>query len=829
MNDIDLLEDYVSRGSQEAFATLVQRHINLVYSVALRHVGDASKAEDVTQAVFIALAGRVRSLRKGAVLAGWLHQTARNISITSVRAEMRRRRREQEAYMRSSFTDLAGEAPWEELAPVLDEALARLGQRDRNVILLRFFEGRSVAEVSQALGLKEPAAKKRLGRALDKIRCFFAKRGIVTSVGALAGAIPANSVQAAPAGLAERIIRNRSVVAGAGGGLMAGLAASLSAWKTPLVVGAACAAVAVASAWLHHGIEPRPSIPSAAPGPAPLSGSASSGFEAGGTGAPADATADPLADSANGTNQLALEIVTADSGKPVPNVGLEYWRQDGPQHRHYGSLQSTRFGVCRVPVARNTATALQIVSHVDGFAETCLDWRTERGEGIPQQYTLRLARSTPIGGRVVDADGAPVAGAEVVFQNQWDPASEARPQSDNFRGLFRVTAVTDAEGRWQIDRIAKGTIPTIFGWADHPEHAGSPLIYVKRDREVEKQLLAGAYVFHLSRTVAVSGLVVDPDGQPVSGASVLVQSALEGPDKRPQGAVTPRGESREATTQGDGRFSLAGCEPGKNRLIAKAKGFTAETLEVELAQDLQPLKVTLRPGSILRVRVLNRAGQPVPGATVSFNNDGPFSRSGNAKGSPQTDPTRFHEKTGEDGRLVWDSAPQKEWRYSFFASNCMSIDVMPTPDGHEHPITLPPALVISGTVRDAASGEPVPKFRLVTGFPEVRFARGPGFTTNVGAVARSLEERIEMSSALRAAWVRTTNGNWNTGAWNRHSFEGGQFRHVLRQPVLALDDSPSFIFKFEAEGYAPAISRAVGAYEGEVQLDVALRRAALRS
>jgi RNA polymerase sigma factor (sigma-70 family) len=783
MNDIELVWDYVARDSQEAFATLVQRHISLVYSVALRHVGDPSKAEDITQAVFIALARRARSLRRGTVLAGWLHQVARNISVSSLRAETRRRRREQDAYMQSSLTDLPSEAPWEKLAPVLDEAVARLGQRDRDVLLLRFFEGRSVAEVGRALGLKEPAAKKRLGRALERMRGFFAKRGIMTSAGALAGAIAANSVQAAPPGLAERVTRNPSVAAGAGGGLVAGLAALLGAWKTPLLVGAACAALGVAGAWLHHEVERRSSVPPVARGSTPASGIPADSLEAGGRGVPAEATTDPLAASADAANQLVIEIVAADSGAPVPNVGLGYWRQEGPQHRYHGSLQSTRWGVCQVPVARDTAARLQIVSHVDGFADTCVEWQTEHGERIPEKYTLRLARSTPIGGRVVDADGAPVAGAQVVFQNQWDPAAEARPQSDNFKDLFGVTAITDADGRWQIDRVAKGTIPTIFGWADHPAHVGSPLIYVKRDPEVENQLLAGAYVFHLGRAVAVSGLVLDPDGQPVSGASVLVQSALKGPDKRPQAAVTARAQSREATTQSDGSFSLAGCEPGKNHLTAKAKGFAAEALEVELAQDLQPLKVTLRPGPILRVRVLNQAGQPVPGADV-WRSMGPI---------------KFFGKTGQDGRLVWDSAPQKESWYSFSASNGMGIDVKLTPDGHEHTITLPPALVISGTVCDAASGEPIPKFRLFTGFPEICFVRGLG---------------------------PTTKGNWNTGADNRRTFEGGRFRQVLEEPVLGGDDDPSFIFKFEAEGYAPAVSRVVGAYEGEVQLDVALRRAA---
>src|ERR1039458_1423671 len=111
MNDRQLLEDYVSRNSQEAFAALVQRHINLVYSVALRHVRDSHKAQDVTQSVFLLLAQKAPRLHKHTILTGWLYQTARLTSITVRRGELRRQRREQEAFMQSSFEGATGEAP----------------------------------------------------------------------------------------------------------------------------------------------------------------------------------------------------------------------------------------------------------------------------------------------------------------------------------------------------------------------------------------------------------------------------------------------------------------------------------------------------------------------------------------------------------------------------------------------------------------------------------------------------------------------------------------------------------------------------------------------
>ena len=203
LTDMQLLQEFVTRNSQEAFTALVQRHINLVYSVALRQVGDA-QAHDVTQAVFLILAQKAATLRKETIVTGWLYQTTRLTCGSVLRGEIRRQRREQE-FMQTTLNDQTAEAPWEKLAPVLEDAMERLGDRERDAVLLRFFEGKSVSEVAVALAIHESAAKKRLSRAVEKMRKFFVRRGTAVSASALVAALGVNSVQAAPVGLATSV------------------------------------------------------------------------------------------------------------------------------------------------------------------------------------------------------------------------------------------------------------------------------------------------------------------------------------------------------------------------------------------------------------------------------------------------------------------------------------------------------------------------------------------------------------------------------------------------------------------------------------------------
>src|ERR1039458_6076320 len=204
-DDMELLREYATRRSEHAFATLVARYISLVYSSALRQVRDPDLAEEITQEVFIILARKAALLHSKTILPGWLYRTTRFTAANVLRTESNRQRREQEAQMQSTIDNAQAEAVWQELAPMLDEAMNRLGQTDRDALLLRYFENKSLREVGVAMGTNEDSARKRVARGLDKLRVLFFKRGVTLSAVAIVGAVSANSIQAAPAALAKSV------------------------------------------------------------------------------------------------------------------------------------------------------------------------------------------------------------------------------------------------------------------------------------------------------------------------------------------------------------------------------------------------------------------------------------------------------------------------------------------------------------------------------------------------------------------------------------------------------------------------------------------------
>ena len=202
--DAELVSAYVTQRSEEAFATLVERHVSLVYSSALRQVRNPDLAQEITQAVFVILAHKAASLRRETVLAGWLCRTTHFTACNALKAERRRQQREQEAYMNSLLNEPEPEV-WPQIRPLLDEGVAQLDKGDRNAVVLRFYEHKPFEEVGRVLGLNADAAQKRVSRALEKLRKYFVKRGVTLSATLIASAVAANSVQAAPAGLAVTV------------------------------------------------------------------------------------------------------------------------------------------------------------------------------------------------------------------------------------------------------------------------------------------------------------------------------------------------------------------------------------------------------------------------------------------------------------------------------------------------------------------------------------------------------------------------------------------------------------------------------------------------
>ncbi|MBI2511667.1 MAG: TonB family protein [Opitutae bacterium] len=207
MDDAELLCRYAETADQAAFATLVERRLPLVYSAALRQVGgDAHLARDVAQSVFADLARKAATLAGRPVLAGWLYTSTCYAAAKIVRAEQRRRRREREATVMEEMTRSdAPPADWAALRGVIDEAMRDLNDRDREAVLLRFFENRGFAEIGERLRVGENGARMRVERALDKLHAALARRGIRSSAAALGAVLATEAVVAAPSGLAAAV------------------------------------------------------------------------------------------------------------------------------------------------------------------------------------------------------------------------------------------------------------------------------------------------------------------------------------------------------------------------------------------------------------------------------------------------------------------------------------------------------------------------------------------------------------------------------------------------------------------------------------------------
>src|SRR5213596_348631 len=202
MNDRELLREYLDGGSERALQSLVQRHVDLVYSTALRRIGDAGLAEEVTQNVFVALARKAPFLNRHIGLAGWLYKTTLLEARHRLRTELRRKRREETAIALGT-TMKEEDSLLKSLSPVLDEALMELREQDRHAVLLRFFENKNLREVGEALGVGEDAAQKRVAKALEQLTRAFRRRGYTVPAATAIGAALHGVTQTAPAALAS--------------------------------------------------------------------------------------------------------------------------------------------------------------------------------------------------------------------------------------------------------------------------------------------------------------------------------------------------------------------------------------------------------------------------------------------------------------------------------------------------------------------------------------------------------------------------------------------------------------------------------------------------
>lgn len=247
--DAELLQRYAKQKDEAAFTALVQRYLTLVYGAALRRMsGRLDLAEEIAQRVFADLARKAGELAQHPTLAGWLHQATRYAAIDALRDETRRAKL---ARQFATEAEAKVSPDWEQLRPVLDEALDQLAPRDRDLVLLRFFEGLTHAEVGARLGVNENAARMRAERALEKLRGHLGRRGVTSTSTALGLVLANQPAVAVPIGLTETIVQATATIVPLASAVPSVLAGKLAYFT----FGAAMAGGA--ALWLWPGLDGR--------------------------------------------------------------------------------------------------------------------------------------------------------------------------------------------------------------------------------------------------------------------------------------------------------------------------------------------------------------------------------------------------------------------------------------------------------------------------------------------------------------------------------------------------------------------------------------------
>jgi RNA polymerase sigma factor (sigma-70 family) len=765
-----LLREYANNGSESAFHELVDQYVDLVFSTAVRRFGgDRHRAEDATQIVFTDLARKAKTLPPDVMLGGWLHHHCCFVVSNLTRAESRRVAREREAVIMEDHH--SEDANWSEVAPELDDAINSLQQEDRDAIVLRFFERKDFRAIGEVIGGTENAAQKRVARALDKLRQLLAQRGVALSGAALMTALASEVIAAAPAALARRAsesaLKSSAAKTAAAVGATGGVA--LAVWSLLAAVVIAVVSIAIV------GYQPKENISQKSTAAANASRSQDVSTTAANPGAiaPAGTNPDSITQPAQPGPTLRLTIVAADTGNPVPNVPIEYHSVEG-KRRVDKSLQSSRAGLAVIPFTSDT-TELRLTTRTEAFADTRLFWQT-KDAAIPTEYTLRLKRGITIGGKVVNSRGELVPEAVVEFSMPI-PDPELSQKTENHE-IENVQIIAE-DGTWQTSRIPESLLRRMHARASHPDYAGSETPYDPTPAATIDLFLKGKHVFTLRDAITVRGFVVNKQNEPVPNAKILVGSVHNS-------------DSKEGVAGADGRFEIRGAAPGKTTVTASAKGYGANTVAVDSPPREEGYRIALEPGRLLKLRFMNLKSEPIPKAYAWLKT------MDNGIQNPTNAPliqAEFEGRSDAEGLVEWDEAPADELTFDFAATGYMRREQVKVPaDGVEHTITLLPALKIIGEVRDATTGMPMPKFRVIAGWPSDFIAPGQ-------------KQQIHWSTIDRY-WLHGSNG---------------RFEWTFEDAIVYGVATNRYTFKIEADGYKAFTTRIINEDECEVHLDIPLQ------
>jgi RNA polymerase sigma factor (sigma-70 family) len=695
--DRELLRRFAEGPDEAAFEAVVRRHAALVLATARRVLGNAHDAEDVCQAAFLILAKKAASQRWQPSVASWLHRTAHHLALKARTAAHRRTRREGRTAPRTPPNPLA-EMTGQELLAVLDAELLALPESLRAPLVLCYLQGATRDEAAQRLGCPLSTLKKRLERGRERLHAALTRRDLSLSAVLLGGLLPQPSATASGALVSATARAALALAAGqsldgvisaqvrqlVNGGLGVMSGKTLKVTLAALLVGGLLSTVGALASGAGDDKPPPPKERAATPEP---------------QSKPAAAR--------------TLRITVLDpQGKPLAGADIHagVWT-DEKGFKANRDYKTDAAGVAVVELPKSF-TILRLWASKKPFVTLFANW--ERGEvasgKVPGQYTFRLESPVSAGGRVVDEGGKPIAGAQVevsLLDNLKPAQSDSRVRYNNWLAERSEPAITDAEGRWHIDNVPNHPSVELYLLVTHPDYVTVEDWWQLRKANdlTTAKLLQRTAVVKLKRGVIVRGQVTDPAGKPIPQAIVVA-----GDD--PYGTHMPS----KFATDAEGRYRLPALPPGLTTLTAMAPGCAPQMRKVDVRAGLPPQDFHLRPGKTIRLRVVDAAGKPVPGASVyllEWKGSKSIQTNHNPN-HPKLPSTKIPRATNTQGVWEWTFAPNDGSVKLQIGKRGFAFSELEVAGGApERTVTLKANYRITGRVVDDVTGQPLPAFAMI--------------------------------------------------------------------------------------------------------------------
>jgi len=410
-------------------------------------------------------------------------------------------------------------------------------------------------------------------------------------------------------------------------------------------------------------------------------------------------------------------LIKQSSGKPNPANFKKTYATDGA-------------GLADVQRPSEGVERLEIVVSKDGYGPGKMTWDTKTGDTIPPVFTLKLRTGVDIGGVVVDPDGNPVAAATLSLVRFW-PGGEGRKSKGEEEDFPAQECTTDDNGQWRARNLPPGLLDHIAVRAEHPDFIGASAT-VGASKETEKEFREGTHRLTLKRGIEVRGRVTDTQEKPIAEATVWA-------------GMRNFATRRETRTDSEGRFVFHNVTEGSTQFSVAEKGHKPESKSVNVKDGAEEVRFRLSAGRVIRARVQNESGDPIPGVRVVLEGEGDIGRS-----------YEFSTTTDADGRFEWDGAPDERAQFYFGSGDYeQKRDCELKPD-IDNIVTLHKKRQVQGQVLDAGTGQAITTFKIAAGrkYPgqEGRFyADWPGsseFTDPQGRFSVELNE--EQTNGIQA-------------------------------------------------------------------------------